>query len=681
MPLPGAVLEYQVGGTIDDNAAPPADYPPVAHEQTVLIYGGAATAITLTGEDFEDAALSFHVTGNPAKGVLSGTAPNLTYTPNGGASGTDSFGFKVNDGGQDSAEATVTVSLIPESGGDLKVWDGSTDNLWTDGTNWVGDSTPDANDAVIFNASSTANLATSLNGNGSISRLVIEDPAGPVTIAGNTLTLSGGIEMRPATQDLAISSAIAVTAAQEWSVGTGRTLESSGEISGSTSVTKTGDGTLALRVVSSFSGGLVVQEGTLELNGGGWYAGYVGGSGMLTVDAGATAINMVAHAFGSHPGPNRDLTLNGGRFRLQKETYIDDIWMTAGTIDNTSGSSSDLRARSGNGTVLTVNAADDPSVIDCQFNCYSDATFNVANGAADPDLLVSGSLAGGGTLTKTGGGRMTLSGTSTQTGDIIVSAGSVAVTGSLAEDSTVTVLSGAALEGTGIVQGFVSNAGLVSPGAGGVAVLSVGTFEQVAGGAIEIGLDGVAAGSGHDQVAVTRSATLAGDINVTLAPGFVPEVGDSFTVLSCGSRVGTFAAINLPVLPADRLWVTTYDPGVSGLAISVDPVPPFEQWQAASFGADAGDPAIAGETADPDKDGILNLMEYALNLDANAHPPGDAATTYAGLAGDRGGRRGGRDRLPQESQRDRCDLQRGGKRRSRPDRPMVGGERERNDRR
>ena len=30
VPLPGAVLEYQVGGTLDDNVTPPADYPPIA---------------------------------------------------------------------------------------------------------------------------------------------------------------------------------------------------------------------------------------------------------------------------------------------------------------------------------------------------------------------------------------------------------------------------------------------------------------------------------------------------------------------------------------------------------------------------------------------------------------------------------------------------------------------------
>ena len=634
-PLPGAVLEYQVGGTLDDNATPPADYPPVAHDQSIVIYGGATTTVTLTGEDFETptASLSYTVTGSPTKGALSGTAPNLTYTPNGGASGTDSFTFKINDGGQDSADATVTISLIPESGGDLKVWNGSNDNLWTADANWEAGTTPDSGDAVIFNAASTSNLSTSLHIDKSIARIVVENPAGAVTIADNTLTLSGGIEMRSATQDLTISSELAIGSAQEWSVGKERTLVSSGAISGSSALTKTGEGTLSLQKVSPMSGGLVVDEGTLELDGGGWYDGYVGGAGMLTVNEGAIAINVKSHAFGSSSNPSRDLTLNGGRFRLRKETYIDDIYMTAGTIDNTPGSTSDLRARSGNSTVVRVYAADTPSVIACPFNFYSNAMFDVADGPAAPDLLVSGPLAGGSTCTKNGPGSMTLSGNSTHTGPLNIAAGSVAVTGSLDETSVATVQSGAALEGTGHIQGFVSNGGTVSPGVGGaVAVLSVGTYEQLSGASTKIELNGTTAGSGHDQLAVTRSATLAGTLDITLAPGFTPEAGDSFVVVSYGSRTGAFDAINLPPLPDDRKWVTAYDPdGISGLSVSVDPIPAFTQWQTAQFGVHADNPAIAGESADPDHDGIVNLMEYALNLDPNIPLANGGAPGHAGL--------------------------------------------------
>ncbi len=49
----------------------------------------------------------------PAKGVLSGTAPNLTYTPTSNLNGPDSFTFKVNDGTVDSPAATVSITITP----------------------------------------------------------------------------------------------------------------------------------------------------------------------------------------------------------------------------------------------------------------------------------------------------------------------------------------------------------------------------------------------------------------------------------------------------------------------------------------------------------------------------------------------------------------------------------------
>jgi hypothetical protein len=44
---------------------------------------------------------------------------------------------------------------------------------------------------------------------------------------------------------------------------------------------------------------------------------------------------------------------------------------------------------------------------------------------------------------------------------------------------------------------------------------------------------------------------------------------------------------------------------------------PFGVWQLAEFWTNASNPAISGDLADPDGDGIVNLLEYALNLDPN----------------------------------------------------------------
>ena len=56
----------------------------------------------LHGSDADPAnVLSFVIVAQPTHGVLTGTAPNVTYTPNADFNGPDSFTFKANDGTAD----------------------------------------------------------------------------------------------------------------------------------------------------------------------------------------------------------------------------------------------------------------------------------------------------------------------------------------------------------------------------------------------------------------------------------------------------------------------------------------------------------------------------------------------------------------------------------------------------
>jgi Bacterial Ig domain/Malectin domain/Viral BACON domain len=86
---------------------------PVADAQSVTTPEDAAKAIKLTADDVEADALSWHIVSAPAHGALSGTAPNLTYTPAADDNGADSFTFKVNDGTVDSNVATVSITVTP----------------------------------------------------------------------------------------------------------------------------------------------------------------------------------------------------------------------------------------------------------------------------------------------------------------------------------------------------------------------------------------------------------------------------------------------------------------------------------------------------------------------------------------------------------------------------------------
>lgn len=57
--------------------------------------------------------LSFEVRTQPANGTLSGNGQNLVYTPNPDFHGADAFTFVANDGAADSAEATISITVIP----------------------------------------------------------------------------------------------------------------------------------------------------------------------------------------------------------------------------------------------------------------------------------------------------------------------------------------------------------------------------------------------------------------------------------------------------------------------------------------------------------------------------------------------------------------------------------------
>ena len=86
---------------------------PVAFSQSVTTVLNTARSIVLAGSDPNGGTLTYVVTGPPQHGGLSGTPPNLAYTPANAFFGNDSFTFKVNDGANDSASATVFVRVNP----------------------------------------------------------------------------------------------------------------------------------------------------------------------------------------------------------------------------------------------------------------------------------------------------------------------------------------------------------------------------------------------------------------------------------------------------------------------------------------------------------------------------------------------------------------------------------------
>ena len=92
----------------------PVDNPPVADDQNITTDEDTPVDIMLTGSDPDSylARYLYTVVSPPSHGILTGTAPNLTYTSDNNWYGDDSFTFKLTVNGLDSNIATVTIIVI-----------------------------------------------------------------------------------------------------------------------------------------------------------------------------------------------------------------------------------------------------------------------------------------------------------------------------------------------------------------------------------------------------------------------------------------------------------------------------------------------------------------------------------------------------------------------------------------
>lgn len=104
---------------------------PVAGSQSVTTDQDTAVDLTLTGTDVDGDALTYAVADSPAHGTLSGTAPNLTYTPETGYVGSDAFTFTAHDGTTSSSPATVSITVNAAVSGPVFEDDFETDLGWT----------------------------------------------------------------------------------------------------------------------------------------------------------------------------------------------------------------------------------------------------------------------------------------------------------------------------------------------------------------------------------------------------------------------------------------------------------------------------------------------------------------------------------------------------------------------
>ncbi len=167
-----------------------------------------------------------------------------------------------------------------------------------------------------------------------------------------------------------------------------------------------GGGVTTLTGINTYTGGTTVTAGTLTLGAGGG-SGAI--RGPLNINSGTTVNLTAGDALGFNVGTSvTTVSISGGRINnstASNNSYITNYSLTGGTISSSGGGNYNFST--GNG--VTTKASNLTSVISGPIiiRDANNLTFNVASGTTPTgiDLLVSGSIAGTGTLnsvTKTG---------------------------------------------------------------------------------------------------------------------------------------------------------------------------------------------------------------------------------------------------------------------------------------
>ncbi len=280
----------------------------------------------------------------------------------------------------------------------------------------------------------------------------------------------------------------------------------------------------------------------------------VNGGGILTSDNGTTIPTTLGNNF----------ALNGGLLATQQS----DINYTGSVALEASSSIGHPTAYPGSTGKITLSG--------------------VVSGDSFADLTISTASS------------VTLSNTNTYEGLTIVSKGTLLVNGSTTTSSSVLVADGATLGGTGIVHGTVDTVGAnskIAPGANGIGTLNTGA--TVLTGVLVTELDATTC----DKLNVTGNLDVTGaTVNCTALA--TPTAAKYVIAKYSGTLTGTLSVGSLP--PGYSL----FHDGTAKEIQLVQSAGGFASFMDGFSGLSAADKL---PNADPDHDGISNLLEYALD--------------------------------------------------------------------
>ena len=365
---------------------------PYAHAQSVTTVGNTPQAVTLSGSG---GTLTYTVINPPAHGTLTGTAPNLIYTPAANYSGSDSFTFLVNNGTSNSNPATVSIGIWAGQPVDF-FWATAASGNWSGATSWTNAAlatvVPDAAGQPFYRMSiSKAGTYTTTQDSVGF-QLNQLNTAGTVTLAGtNSLTFAANGTLLPQfnqNSSSAVAVGIPLTLNSTLNFGgiSGGKVAITGRISGPGGLTKDSAGELHLysTTANNYNGGTVVNNGTLHLG---------------------AIIDGISPLF-SNPMGSGPVTLNNGTLELERVSASNPLTVNGGTLLSDNGWGASWSGP------ITLNAT------------------VIAN--ASWGLTCSGVISGAGGFTKLGSNTLTLSGSNSFTGANRITAGTLTCTNAAA---------------------------------------------------------------------------------------------------------------------------------------------------------------------------------------------------------------------------------------------------------
>jgi fibronectin-binding autotransporter adhesin len=437
-------------------------------------------------------------------------------------------------------------------------------------------------------------LATSLAKVGSGSQTF----SGAATYSLSSLQTRGGtLVVTDGTYNVTTGAATAYTVGQNgFTVAGGATFRLNGGTVNATS----GNYIFTAGHTTGGSGSFILDSGTFN-GGNNEVLNAYGATGTATINGGTLIAGQfrVAQATGT-------LNLNGGILRINNLSTgggTSTINFNGGTVEAKQNNVNFLPTTLNNAKIRTGGAVFDTS------------TFNIT---IAKDLSEDAAFLGGG-LSKLGTGALTLSGANTYTGGTTVSAGSLLVTntaGSATGTGDVTV-TGGLFGGTGSVAGnvLVGGGARLDPGTttGTLTVAgAVGGAGAVAFQVADFSSDKLVAG-GIDPSALTLEVQAAETLT-----------GNAYVLVDSASAVtGPFASVT--GIPSGYSLSYSYNDGVDSNNIALvkeGGSSPFQNWAGTTHGLSG---AGAEPGADPDSDGLSNLVEFVIG--GNPKASGDPLPT------------------------------------------------------